>query len=975
MTWHPAANAVRLTRRQREVVDLIVEGLTNREIARQLFISERTADGHLEQIRNKLGVSSRAQIAAWAMQQKRASAGDPVAAEVVTAPQRGIEDSGGLVRVLCPVMIGRDKELTQLEEALQGAVRGAGQVVMLAGDAGIGKTRLAVELEGRAHKMGIPVLSGSCSEAELSLPYLPFVEALGNYVARADLAMLRDRLGPATGELGHLFPRLERGPADTSEPAQAKLRLFEAMHQLLELVAGEEGALVVIEDLHWADASTRELLAFMVRRLRTARVLVVGSYRSDEMHRRHPLMPSLQGWKRSGLAQTLELQALDAAAMGQMLEAIFDDPTRADTREFLHQRCEGNPFVLEELLKEALDRGDIYRTEAGWERKELSQFGLPETVRDTVLLRLERLPQAQVDLLRGAAVLGQVFEDRTLLALYGQEHAAVQAALEALIQQQLLEPEGGRRYRFRHALTREAVYEDLIATQKERLHLRAAEALEAHGGRPVDIAQHLFLAAEPERALPMALKAAAEAEVSYAYLEAAELYQRALPVVREPEPRARLLWALGRSLGRGESYQQAERYLREAMAALEAIGQFADAARAGVDLASVRWYLGQADLASRELARLIAVLEPLGSSEELAFAYARQAFHLFANGRDLRLAAGLAEKGMSMAESAGSTVARLRAANTYALARLQLGDDDEEALAMLLRTGNEAASLGLVALAISCFVNYALLQPPERLPEAFATLQAMGKLAPHHERTALLEAVLRVRSGQPALVQEAAERLLGLASGEQALYLARTWLSVALTQQGDLAPAQRTLPPENPSLDLQERANRSWGAMLLAWAQDDLDRASDLAVGMLLVDLLPWLPVWAVPIALEAGLVTEVETALETYSRGSSKATRLSGLRGQVAVARGDFGTAIGLLEPIAELDSKVGEALISSFAYLALAEARAALGDGAGAHRELEALRDSAIRRGHWFHHELVRRKATRLGVALAEPAPATRG
>jgi len=272
--------------------------------------------------------------------------------------------------------------------------------------------------------------------------------------------------------------------------------------------------------------------------------------------------------------------------------------------------------------------------------------------------------------------------------------------------------------------------------------------------------------------------------------------------------------------------------------------------------------------------------------------------------------------------------------------------------------------------ATSCFNNYALMLPPERLPEAFDALEAIRKLAPHSERTARLEVVLRVGSGHPALQQQAAETLLGLASGEQALHLGRSFLSVALTQQGDLPAALSMLPPENPSLDLQERANRSWGAMLLAWAHDDLERASELAVGML-VHLLPWLPVWAVPIALEAGLVMEVETVLAGSPKGSSKATRQRGLRGQVAVARADFETAIRLLEPVAELEAKAGEALISSFARLALAEARAGLGDGWGARRELEMLRENAIRRGHWFHQELVRRKAARLSIELADPAP----
>src|SRR3979490_2548605 len=260
----------------------------------------------------------------------------------------------------------------------------------------------AEELMVRARKIGFEVLTGACSEAELSLPSLPFVEAVGNYLARADLEPLRERLGTSSRELGRLFPRLagSEGQVDAGDPAYARLRVCEALADLLRVPAERRGLLLVLEDLHWADASTREVLDFLVRRLRTGRVMILGTYRSDEMHRKHPLLPTVQGWRRADLVEVVELEPLTPDAVAGMVSAIFDVESVSDEfRDFLHGRSEGNPFVLEEMLKLASERGDMYRTEKGWERKSLTELRLPRTVKDTILLRVERLDEAQIQLL------------------------------------------------------------------------------------------------------------------------------------------------------------------------------------------------------------------------------------------------------------------------------------------------------------------------------------------------------------------------------------------------------------------------------------------------------------------------------------------------------------------------------------------------------------------------------------------------
>ena len=261
-----------------------------------------------------------------------------------------------LQRVLSPVLVGRQEELFQLEGALLSANRGDGRFVLLAGEAGIGKTRLATELTRRARKLGCAALWGSCSEVELSLPYLPFVEAIGNHLSERDPAAVRADLGPMAAELSQLFPQLGEGLPAThaGDAGQAKLRLFESVVRLVELWARDRGLLRVLDDLHWADSSTRELLDYAARRLPQNRVMLLATYRSDELDRRHPLTRTAQVWRRAGLAETVAVGAMSPAQVTEMISAILDaEEVSGELAALVHARAEGNPFVLEEMLREA----------------------------------------------------------------------------------------------------------------------------------------------------------------------------------------------------------------------------------------------------------------------------------------------------------------------------------------------------------------------------------------------------------------------------------------------------------------------------------------------------------------------------------------------------------------------------------------------------------------------------------------------
>ena len=213
-------------------------------------------------------------------------------------------------RVVSPVLVGRDEELTLLEGALLATARFESRFVVVAGEAGIGKTRLATELARQARRLDAEVLWGSCSEAELALPYLPFVEAIGNFLRTETGTAAVGRLRGERRELAQLFPQLSDGEPDgqTGDPARAKLRLFEAFVSLLAAI--ERPVVFVIEDVHWADESTRELLDHLARRLTSLRALLLVTYRSDELHRKHALLPVLQTWRRSRMAEIVELEAL-----------------------------------------------------------------------------------------------------------------------------------------------------------------------------------------------------------------------------------------------------------------------------------------------------------------------------------------------------------------------------------------------------------------------------------------------------------------------------------------------------------------------------------------------------------------------------------------------------------------------------------------------------------------------------------------
>ncbi|MDQ2950636.1 MAG: AAA family ATPase, partial [Chloroflexota bacterium] len=472
------------------------------------------------------GVSER--IHAWSV-----TALESTAPPVTLSPSPAPHARPAAGQILCPVLIGRESELALIETALDAATGGAGQTVVVAGEAGGGKSAFVRAVESRAHARGFRLLRGTTLESDRTLPYAPFVEAVRSGFRGIEHERLGRVLAQIAPDLAQLFPELGRGDGPAASTEQHRLSV--AFHGLFTAFAREGPILIVVEDLHWSDEASLDLLQSLSRELRDSRCVLLANYRSDEMHRRHPLLRTLVNLQRERLATEITLRRLTADEVGQLIRETFasSEATSAEFRNAVFARSEGNPFFTEELLKAMVDSGGIYRTATGWERKPIAELRIPSSIRESVHARVERLsPEAQVAL-SAASVIGLRFPFEVLRATSGATATDLLMHLRAFIELQLVVEEGGDEdsYAFRHALTREVVYDELLAPERKALHRAVATALESPPRvEPGLLALHLIAAGEAARAVTHLIAAARQAHAADAPREAAGGYERALEI-------------------------------------------------------------------------------------------------------------------------------------------------------------------------------------------------------------------------------------------------------------------------------------------------------------------------------------------------------------------------------------------------------------------------------------------------------------
>lgn len=439
--------------------------------------------------------------------------------------------------IRCPILVGRTTELASLVDRLELAVAGAGRVVLLAGEAGIGKSRLVDELVAVAQRRGVAVRRGFCFEPDRSVPYAPISEMLG-----------QDPTAIVTPE-----------SSLSTDPAAERQRRVSALRDAILAPARSRPLLVVVEDLHWCDEASLDLIAQVARRIAMTPAMLLLTHRSDETT--VALFSLLASLDRLPYTTEIRLGRLRDADTEAMLRAILslERPVRRDFLDALEAVTEGNPLFVEEAIKSLLAAGHVF-FDGTWFRHELAEIDIPRSVQDAVRRRTEGLSNPAKAVLRTAAVAGRRFDFDLLRAALAIDETSLLECVNELVAAQLLVEESPDRFAFRHALTRQAVLAPLLGRERRLLHRRIAETLEQLSGPTAmamapELARHYSEAGEPANALPYARLAGNRALALESPGAAFEHFTRAIDAAETvglpPEPqlfrlRARAAETLGR---------------------------------------------------------------------------------------------------------------------------------------------------------------------------------------------------------------------------------------------------------------------------------------------------------------------------------------------------------------------------------------------------------------------------------------------
>jgi len=440
--------------------------------------------------------------------------------------------------IVCPVLVGRAAAVGALRSAMDAAAAGHGRIVLLSGEAGVGKSRLAAVGKAYATQRGFLVLESACFLQDRASPYAPVLDLLRARFAGLTPDAVAETVGPFARELSWLLPDIVPVPSEpfavSLDPEQQRGRLFAALAHVLTGQARDRAVQLVVEDLQWADDASLDVLLHLARRA-AGSIVLLGTCRAEEED------PRLAAWlaqlDRARLSHEIPIAPLGRDEVASMLVAIFGERTVTPSRvlDTIFELTEGNPFVVEELVAALVRGGAVHQTGNGWQWRELSPaaWRLPRSLRGAVQQRIERLSPAAREIVTLAAVVGRRFDFELLQRLARVDERTLLAVVKELIAAQVIVEESQERFAFRHVLTRQAIYNELLERERAALHRAVAEAAEqldadSPNRHLDDLAYHFSQAKVWEKTLAYAQQAGERASRLHAPRSAVEHFTRAL---------------------------------------------------------------------------------------------------------------------------------------------------------------------------------------------------------------------------------------------------------------------------------------------------------------------------------------------------------------------------------------------------------------------------------------------------------------
>lgn len=568
-------------------------------------------------------------------------------------------------------LIDRVEEMRLLREATDRATNGQGGVVFLYGEAGIGKTRLAKELEGYARSRGMQVLSGRCP-ALFSMdgvpPYVLWEEVIKDYLEVCTPEQLLRVIGSYPIEVSKLVPELKYKLRTFPQsfplsPENSRDRLFEAVSQFITNISREAPLLVILDDLQWTDRSSLLLLHYLARGVHKESLLLLGAYRDTHVDEKHPLSPVLKELNRERLLQSISLKRMSLDDVVEMIKRILkqDDMPRRFC-ELVFSKTRGNPFFVEEVIKSLKEEGVISREENRWKVKEVLRIHFPETIKDVVKARIGRLDDESQRILTLASFVGKDF---TFEALRGATEVGEEKLVEMMdrmLETGLIEEtaiRGEDTYSFADIIVRDVVYEEVSRLKRKRFHGVMGHALEKVYAKKInehlgELALHFLESGDKEKALDYLLRAGEKAAKVYANSEAASYFQSALKLLEEKEgelqERGHILEKLGDIHKLVGQHEAGMNYWNEALQLWKQLHEKERAARVLRKMANALWEeTGDTKKAKKHHDEALKILETEPEGVELANLYQDMA-HMYYRTEDAAKAHSWAEKALDLAK-------------------------------------------------------------------------------------------------------------------------------------------------------------------------------------------------------------------------------------------------------------------------------------------------------------------------------------